>query len=171
MNVDALRKTEEVLRRVARERPKDFSMGGWKCGTVCCAVGHAIDAGVVNLKWGWRMDSGHGVYMYFPRLDERCLAPGVDSSNFGQSWAAVEHAYDLDEETAEYLFSMASYTREQSRDPIYVANRIRDFIESVDALHAEREGWHHPIFDEAYREKPISVRPVVAVDETALEPA
>lgn len=114
---------KKLLKKVAKLvvlLPEDnFDMESWtentSCGTTFCAVGAAAALGLVpNLSF---CDSEFS--------SSKSLIFTENRKDF-LNWKAVERAFDLSEEDAEYLFSADAYPDGLSRKA--VAKRIKKYI-------------------------------------------
>lgn len=102
-----------MLRALPPEKRGEFSLSDWKCETTACAVGHACLDPVF-------IDQGLMFSTTWP------------TPTFGslESWAAVEHFFDLTGKQREWLFSDWTYPQNDETESGEAANRIVRFVES-----------------------------------------
>ena len=101
----------------AEVNPKKFDMEYWKCGSVCCAVGHAASIPEFN-KLGFTIKKQIKTSRY--------CAPGYKGH---VSWDAIRKFFNLSDPESDYLFSSFCY-RDSKILPSTVANRIEKFVKS-----------------------------------------
>lgn len=111
---------KKVAKLVVLLPEEKFDMESWAskntCGTTFCAVGAAATLGIVP---GMRLEEGE--------FSNNNLILVKNNKEY-YNWSAVEQAFDLSEEDAEYLFSADAYVG-VGLSQKEVANRINRFIE------------------------------------------
>lgn len=117
MRVDLLNAVADVVDATPAER---FDMGEWAsgngCGTVACAVGNALLAGVLpDLRLG-RYDCG----------EDGCVAWPIHSGTGSTGYLACADQFDISPGEATWLFAPIAYPTDPS--PEVVSARIRSFV-------------------------------------------
>lgn len=110
MRTEELLKLADLLDTVPA---KEFHLKNWDCGTTACACGWAARHGIGGLCFDG-----------FDACDRVKILMIAHPKMFG--WNAVQVAFDIDEESALYLFDIESYARRKVK-PSQVAARIRRF--------------------------------------------
>lgn len=101
-------------------KPKKFSLEGWKCGTVACAVGHActikelVEEGLCMKECGAGSAELFGPSHFYPAYQDFT------------GWGAVTEFFAIPFSDSQYLFSEVEYP--ESVSPIEVSDRILNYV-------------------------------------------
>src|SRR5262245_20650005 len=117
MRLDLLDVLQKHLRTVA---PETFEMRRWWCGTAGCEIGHA------GSLPDFQGALGLVKYNYHERLWPK--RPGKEFFE-RDCFNTVALALELENKDTDFLFDAKQYPLERRNDPVYVADRIKAFVD------------------------------------------
>lgn len=141
MNIQHLAKLAQVLDNLKEERKvidhgiEEFNMNSWKCGTMACAVGHAMYHPYFNDHGLYPDETWEEVEQGFDedglRVTKERLVEAVPTYQGAEEFTACALFFEISEQDANYLFSPSCYYGEEYGDkitPRQVSRRIKEFI-------------------------------------------